>query len=56
MITTLAELIKSHPEWADLPTVVYCKDGHYDYIGEAGMVYPATDEDTESEVLVFAPN
>lgn len=35
---TLREIIKDHPDWADLPVVVYNGDG-YEWIGCSGMVY-----------------
>jgi hypothetical protein len=34
-MVTLKILLERHPEWADLPLVVYCPDGHYDWVGEA---------------------
>lgn len=62
----LRELYEQHPEWHDLPLVVYREDGLYDYIDGAGMVYPGkdypgTDFDNEDDlgpdnVLVFSPN
>lgn len=51
---TLKTLLEKHPEWADLPIVVYQSEGRYDYVGAAGLVYE--DEDEEGKVLVFAPN
>jgi len=36
---TLNDLIKKHPEYADLPVVIYCKDGSLDWVGGAGRVY-----------------
>jgi len=59
-VTTLRSLIEEHPEWADLPLVVYREDGEYDWVGCSGAVYdhnPADDgiEDAQ-HVLVFAGN
>jgi len=55
---TLNELIKKHPELADLPVVVYSPDGAYDFIGDdgPGMFYEGYDHDEGVKVLVFAPN
>ncbi len=59
---TLRELIEQHPEWADLPIVVYREDGHYDYVGCSGTVYEDEDRQEWQEegggvrVLVVAGN
>jgi hypothetical protein len=64
---TLRQLLERHPEWADLPIVVYTSSGHYDWVGCSGMVYedkdytePHLDVDDPANaaipVLVFAPN
>jgi hypothetical protein len=63
---TLRELYDEHPEWRDLPMVVYRPDdGDIDWVGGTAFVYPC---DTELEpaddqpfpqpitVLVFAGN
>jgi hypothetical protein len=65
MTETLRTLIEKHPEWANLPIVVYRTDGSYDFIGCSGSIYTGecTEEDkianpeikTES-VLVFSGN
>ena len=57
--TTLRSLLEEHPEWADLPIVVYQPDGSCDWVGFSGTVYPGTIEDEvdgEVEVLTFAGN
>lgn len=54
--TTLRSLIEQHPEWADLPIVVYREDGSYDWVGHSGDVYTDKDEDEDATVLVFAGN
>lgn len=62
MIKTLRTLIAEHPDWLDYPLVVYCPDGHYDYVGAAGSVYlhdEMTDEQgnpTDEKVVVFSAN
>ena len=56
---TLKELLDANPDWADLPVVVYCEDGSYDYVGQAGSAYRHKEilEDGESiDVVVFAAN
>jgi hypothetical protein len=64
---TLQQLYDQHPEWRGLEMVVYCTDGHYDFIGAAGAVYvgeyfgePANGEEciegTGQKVLVFSAN
>jgi hypothetical protein len=67
-MTSLRRLIAEHPEWADLPLVVYREDGDYDFVGTldgAASVYPTdlttarSDDDptpTLLRVLVFAAN
>lgn len=65
---TLKTLLEKHPNWADLPIVVYTSNG-YDWIGGAASVYtdktPTNEEDLNKDVrkikdwtkvLVFAPN
>ena len=37
--TTLNDLIKKHPEYADLPVVIYRKDGGYEWLGGTGRSY-----------------
>jgi len=37
--TTLNDLIKKHPEYADLPVVIYRDNGDYDWVGWSGRVY-----------------
>lgn len=51
---TLKILLERHPDWADLPIVVYSPDGRYDWVGEsshsdggAGSVYT---DDTHAEI------
>jgi hypothetical protein len=68
MIETLKTLLEKHPEWADLPIVVYRPDGTTHYIGGSGYCYSSKDyEDFEEvgeeeikkrpdNVLVFSPN
>lgn len=51
---TLRKLMEKHPEVADLPMVVYCPDGHYDWVGAAGGVYVSETEG--GKVLVFTAN
>lgn len=57
---TLGEILREHPDWKDLPVVVYCADGHYDYVGAAGDVYlddeHIGDCGQPEAVVVFAPN
>ena len=57
---TLATLLRDHPEWADLPLVIYSDDGEYHFVGASGSVYVDNDEDNEDDentpVLVFAGN
>jgi len=62
---TLNDLLKAHPEWADLPIAVYRNDGGLDYLGGAGSAYQSEDwedlnaeaiEGTGSPVLVFSAN
>jgi len=54
---TLKTLLKKHPEWKDLPIVVYRKDGLYDYVGENGSAYEGNDySENERKVLVFSAN
>lgn len=53
---TLKTLLEKHPEWGDLPLVVYCPDGHYDWVGAAGSAYPSRDENEGIDVLVFSAN
>jgi len=57
---TLATLLRDHPEWADLPLVVYNVCGDYEYVGASASVYAHVDEGDESgeetDVLVFAGN
>lgn len=67
-MVTLKVLLERHPEWGDLPLVVYTPSGRVDWVGEssmgdsgAGGVYvsetPEDGEDGEMvEVLVFTPN
>ena len=44
MATTLNEILKEHPEWGNLPVVVYDEHSeYYHYIGESGNVYEAND-------------
>lgn len=38
-VTTLNDIIKKHPEYADLPVVIYREDGEYDWVGASGSVY-----------------
>lgn len=54
-IETLATLIEKYPQWKDLPIVVFCSDGGYDYIGKSGLVYEDACTEEES-VLVFTGN
>jgi len=57
---TLRELIEEHPEWADLPIVIYNVCGEYEYVGGSASVYEHIDDDWDAEnppkVLVFAGN
>jgi hypothetical protein len=53
---TLRKLITEHPEWSDLPIVVYRPDGTLWYIGANGLVYPSHDHEEKIDVLVFSPN
>jgi hypothetical protein len=53
---TLRMLMEKHPEIADLPIVVYCEDGHYDWVGAAGAVYVGDDPEDGEKVLVFSSN
>ena len=55
---TLRRLMEEHPEWADLPIVVYREEGGYDWVGSSGDVYDATTEEDGDvyEVLVFTNN
>ncbi len=66
---TLKSLLAEHPEWGDLPIVVYTPDGRYDWLGGAAGVYtddtPTNDEDLDKDVskvsewtkvLVFSAN
>lgn len=62
-MTTLRSLMQEHPEWADLPIVVYKPDGTHDYVGGAGNVYEFDPKKEGCEgvdgcerVLVFAAN
>lgn len=52
--TTLSELLKRHPEWADLPIVIYTEDEEYHFVGCSGSVYE--DEDEDEKILVFSGN
>jgi hypothetical protein len=53
----LKELYEKHPEWHDLELVIYCPDGHYDYIEDGtGFIYEAKDEIENIDVLVVSPN
>jgi len=46
---TLSQILKEHPEWADLPVVVYQSgSGHYAQVGGDGSVY--IDERNETDV------
>lgn len=36
---TLRQLLAEHPEWADLPIVVYTPSGEYSYVGAGCRVY-----------------
>jgi hypothetical protein len=51
---TLRELIEAHPEWADLPIVVFRFPGSFDWLGYAtasvGVII-----DADQEVLAFQP-
>jgi hypothetical protein len=38
-MVTLKTLLERHPEWADLPIVVYCPDGHYDWVGDSSKFF-----------------
>jgi hypothetical protein len=62
---TLQALITQHPEWLGHTLVIYHEDGHYDYIGAAGLVYEVDEEEegttgepifTGNKLLVFAAN
>jgi hypothetical protein len=55
---TLQELYDQHPDWRDLPLVVYDDHrGGYDYVGNAGSASVYIDKDTENiPVLVFTGN
>lgn len=60
---SLKELLAKHPDWADLPIVVYRPDGQYDWLDGAASAYTdTTHEDPDNEaspevkVLVFAHN
>ncbi len=50
----LKELLKQHPEYADLDVVIYEDTGELHYLGDSGMCYVVSDQGTE--VLVFAGN
>lgn len=63
---TLRQLLEQHPEWADLPMVVYTGHG-YEYVGCSGSVYKGEDYDDHgldvedplnksTDVLVFSGN
>jgi hypothetical protein len=59
MATTLKELLEQHPEWANLPMVVYNgMNGEYDWVGASGSVYlgEETEDGKKIKVLVFAGN
>jgi hypothetical protein len=51
---TLKQLIEEHPDWLNYELVVYCPDGHYDYVGAAGDVYIGNDNG--KAVIVFSAN
>ena len=53
---TLKEIIKKHPELADLEVVVYSTDGSYHYVGNdgSGTFYKSRDEFENIDVLVFS--
>lgn len=56
---TLRSLLEEHPEWADLPIVVYNPDGSCDWVGSSGTVYDGEITDVDGEeyhVLTFAGN
>ena len=56
---TLKEIIKQHPEWADLDVVLYTGDNaEYQYVGAQAGVYTDTDldESPRRKVLVFSAN
>lgn len=57
---TLKTLLAAHPDWGDLPLVIYTPDGFYDWVGGAGAVYQShAKPHPKAEavpVLVFAPN
>jgi len=60
---TLRTLYEEHPEWRDLPIVVYVPDGSYDWVGAAGDVYTSLTQDDPINkdspmvsVLVFSAN
>ncbi len=51
---TLATLLRDHPEWANLPLVLYTQADEYEYVGGSAGVY--TDLDHGEKVLVFTGN
>jgi hypothetical protein len=64
---TPRQLIEKHPEWADLPMVVYTSDGSYEHVGDSARVYTnETTDDPDADmsdpatpkytVLVFDPS
>lgn len=38
---TLRDIVETHPEWLDLPVVVYQSDGTYDWLDGSAAVYVA---------------
>ena len=43
-------LLRDHPEWADLPLVLYTQADEYEYVGGSASVYQ------DEKVLVFSGN
>lgn len=54
--TTLNSIIKEHPEWGNLPLVVYKDDGSYSYVDVASTIYTAQDADNDTCDLIETPD